>query len=105
MPGVSVLLVDVPEALQGLGHLQETLRRPLLGLHFIFLVKYVLAEIIEDEPDWIQKDSERMQNRVEQVEKDNQDKKLLERLSDHYSELDLLFEVLKKQHKELTKSA
>ena len=36
VPGVSVLLVDVPEALQGLRHLQETLRRPLLGLYLIF---------------------------------------------------------------------
>ena len=30
------------------------------ALHFIFLVKYILAEIIEDEPHWIQKDSVRM---------------------------------------------
>ena len=46
-----------------------------------------------------------MQNRVDQVCNDNQDKKLWEYLSDHYSELDLLFEVLKNQHKDLSKSA
>ncbi len=66
------------------------------ALHFIFLLKYILAEVIEDEPAWVQEDLERVSNRVEQVEKDNQDKKLLERLSDHYTDLDLLFEVLRK---------
>ena len=50
VPGVSVLLVDVPEALQGLRHLQETLRRPLLGLYLIFLfiiVVFIVVRIID----------------------------------------------------------
>lgn len=71
-------------------------------MHFIFVVKFVLAEIIDDEPAWIGEDAENVANRVDQVEKDNRDKKLIEYLSKHFSEVDLLFEVLKKQHKDLT---
>lgn len=41
------------------------------ALHFIFLVKYILAEVIEDEPAWVSEDQEQMVNRVEQVDKDN----------------------------------
>ena len=50
-------------------------------------------------------DAAEVQNRVDQVHQDTMDKKLWERMSDHYTELDLLFEVLGKQHKDLTKSA
>lgn len=73
-------------------------------LHFIFILKYILAELIEDEPEWIRVDKESMENRVAQVENDNQDKKLYERLSKHYSEMDLLFEVLSHVHSDLSKS-
>ena len=73
-------------------------------LHFIFFVKFILAEVIDDEPSWVKEDAERVENRVDQVLKDNKDKKLIEYLSNHYSEYDLLFEVLKKQHKDLEQS-
>ena len=53
-------------------------------LHIIFLVKYVLAEVIEDEPAWIDDDRQAVENRVEQVMSDNQDKKLLEYISGYY---------------------
>lgn len=34
-------------------------------LHFIFFVKFLLAEAIDDEPAWIQEDAEAVANRVE----------------------------------------
>ena len=74
-------------------------------MHFIFIVKFFLAEIIEDEPAWVTEDAENVANRVSQVSKDNKDKKLIEYLSKHYSEVDLLFTVLKKQHKDLLMSS
>ena len=39
------------------------------------------------------------------MKKDIQDKQVWQRLGEGYSELDLLFEVLKIQHKDLLKSA
>ena len=75
------------------------------ALHVIFAVKYVLQEAIDDEPAWVAEDAAQVQNRVDQVRQDTADKKLWERMSDHYSELDLLFEVLGKQHEDLTKAA
>ena len=65
-------------------------------LHGLFLGKYILAEVIEDEPEWVTEDKKMIQHRVDQVRQDTEDKKLWERLSDHYTELDLLFEVLQK---------
>jgi hypothetical protein len=46
-----------------------------------------------------------MESRVEQVMRDNQDKKLLERISGHYLPSDLLLEVLVDQHKDIKKAA
>ena len=76
-----------------------------VALHTAFFIKFFLQEVIEDEPGWISERREVEENRVAQVEKDNQDKKLWERLSEHYSEMDLLFEVLEQTHKDLNKSA
>lgn len=39
-----------------------------------------------------------MTERVKQVQRDNQDKKIMERLSENYTEWELLVEVLKIQH-------
>ena len=36
-----------------------------MALHAIFVIKYILAEIIEDEPAWVREDSEMSENRVE----------------------------------------
>ena len=36
-------------------------------LHVIMLTKYVLQEIIEDEPDWVVEDRENTEQRVKQV--------------------------------------
>lgn len=68
-----------------------------LAMHAIFLLKYVMGILIDDVPGWITEDMENEKNRLEQVNRDNQDLKLLERL-ERYDPLDLLFEVLKKQH-------
>ena len=38
-----------------------------VALHVIFALKYVLQEIIEDEPGWIVDDIEINENRVQQV--------------------------------------
>jgi hypothetical protein len=65
------------------------------ALHCIFLLKYFLAEIIEDEPGWITEDREMQVNRIQQVQTDNEDKKLWERMSEHYGPMDLLFECLR----------
>ena len=34
-------------------------------LHLLFLAKYILAEVIDDEPEWIAEDRELVQNRVD----------------------------------------
>ena len=73
-------------------------------LHLIFLGKYILAGVIDDEPAWVIKDAEKVANRVEQVDKDNKDKKLIEYMSSYFSDIDLLFEVLRLQHPDLNKS-
>jgi len=75
-----------------------------IALHIIFLIKYILAGVIDDEPAWVSQDAEKVANRVEQVDKDNKDKKLIEYMSSYFSDVDLLFEVLKLQHKDLNKS-
>lgn len=51
-----------------------------VALHVIFLIKYLLADAIEDEPAWIAQDRENAKHRVEQVQQDTNDKKLWERL-------------------------
>ena len=35
--------------------------------HLVLLFKLILAEIIEDEPEWVSDDSEKVENRVEQI--------------------------------------
>ena len=49
-------------------------------LHLIMMTKYVLQEIIEDEPEWVTEDRENTEQRVKQVLEDNKDKKLIERM-------------------------
>ena len=66
------------------------------ALHGIFGLRFILQEVIDDEPGWVAEDREACENRVDQVQKDTNDKKLWERMSYHYSDLDLLFEVLGK---------
>lgn len=34
-------------------------------MHFIFFMKKILAEVIEDEPAWVQDDIENVENRVD----------------------------------------
>ena len=41
------------------------------ALHIIFIIKFALAEIIEDVPAWVTEDQQMQENRVDQVEKDN----------------------------------
>ena len=63
-------------------------------MHFVFALKYLLSLVIEDEPSWVVEDAETVQNRVNQIEEDNQDKKLMQRIDSHFQPLDLLFQVL-----------
>lgn len=74
-------------------------------LHVIMMTKYVLQEIIEDEPEWVVEDRENTEQRVKQVLEDNKDKKLIERMQDHYTKTDVLFEVLDMQHSNLEYSS
>lgn len=76
-----------------------------LALHAIFLIKFLLQEVIEDEPSWIGDQREIEENRRKQVELDNQDKKLWQRLSEQYTETDLLQEILDLTHPDMYKSA
>ena len=46
----------------------------------MLLVKVILAEVIEDEPGWVQDDTEVAENRVEQIHDSIMDRKLIERL-------------------------
>ena len=69
-----------------------------VAMHLIFGLKYVLSVVIQDEPDWVVEDEENVTNRTAQVEEDNADKKLMQRLDPHFTSLDLLFEVLNMQH-------
>lgn len=73
-------------------------------LHFLFLTKYILAEVIEDEPAWVGEDRDMIESRVEQVMRDNQDKKLWEYISKHYEADVLLSEVMEHQHKDQRKA-
>jgi hypothetical protein len=68
-----------------------------LALHCLFALKFILALLIEDVPGWVAEDMEHQKHRMEQLAQDNQDKKLMERL-ERYQPLDLLFEVIEKQH-------
>ena len=43
-----------------------------------------------------------MAERVKQVERDNQDKKIMERLSENFSDWELLVEVLELLHSDMT---
>ena len=40
------------------------------ALHLLFLGKFILAEVIDDEPAWVTQDSQMIKNRVEQVRQD-----------------------------------
>lgn len=69
--------------------------------HLVLLFKIILAEVIEDEPEWVQEDMETVENRVTQTQSSIDDKKLWERLSDHFEPYDLLInDVLKNLHKD-----
>ena len=74
------------------------------ALHLLFFMKYILAEVIDDEPAWVAEDKASMKNRVLQVRQDTNDKKLWERLSMQYTDLDLLFEVLTTMHADMARS-
>ena len=74
------------------------------GLHVIMMVKYILQELIEDEPGWVVEDRENTNSRVMQVERDNNDKKLVERMQKHYSKNDMLFDVLRMEHLDIVYS-
>lgn len=74
-------------------------------LHVIMLLKYVMQELIEDEPEWVTVDRAQTKGRVEQVERDNNDKKLIERMSKHYTKMDMLFDLLQMQHQNLEQSS
>ena len=63
-------------------------------------MKVILAEIIEDEPAWVQADIEAAENRVEQIHDSIQDRKLIERLAGHYRPRHVLDEVLRNLHKD-----
>ena len=63
-------------------------------------MKVVLAEVIEDEPGWVQDDIEVAENRVAQIRDSIMDRKLIERLADHYEPRHVLAEVLRNLHKD-----
>ena len=69
------------------------------------LFKLILAEVIEDEPEWVQDDMESIENRVKQTEDSVNDKKLMERLAQHYEPIELLYDVLDNLHKDRQLSA
>lgn len=62
--------------------------------HAVLLLKIVLAELIDDEPEWVQSDMDTISHRVTQTEAKIEDMKLMERLSDHYDPKVLLEDVL-----------
>ena len=68
--------------------------------HAVLLVKVILAEVIEDEPGWVQDDIEVAENRVAQIRDSIMDRKLIERLADHYEPRHVLAEVLRNLHKD-----
>ena len=63
-------------------------------------MKVILAEVIEDEPGWVQDDIEVAENRVAQIHDSIMDRKLIERLADHYEPRHVLAEVLRNLHKD-----
>ena len=63
-------------------------------------MKVILAEVIEDEPGWVQDDIEVAENRVAQIRDSIMDRKLIERLADHYEPRHVLAEVLRNLHKD-----
>ena len=63
-------------------------------------MKVILAEVIEDEPGWVQDDIEVAENRVQQIRDSIMDRKLIERLADHYEPRHVLAEVLRNLHKD-----
>ena len=69
------------------------------------LFKLILAEVIEDEPDWVRDDVDSIENRVKQTEDSVNDKKLMERLAQHYEPIELLYDVLDNLHKDRQLSA
>ena len=69
------------------------------------LFKLILAEVIEDEPDWVRDDVDSIENRVKQTEDSINDKKLMERLAQHYEPIELLYDVLDNLHKDRQLSA
>ena len=75
-----------------------------LALHLIFLLRFVLKEMISDEPSWIAQQRKTEKNRVAQNKRDNQDKKLMQRIMEH-DDLDLLFDLLRMTHPQVEKSA
>ena len=42
-----------------------------LGLHLLFMIKFLLQEIIDDEPSWIRKQRRIEKPRVSQTQRDN----------------------------------
>ena len=68
--------------------------------HLILLLKIILAELIDDEPEWVQDDIEVVDNRVDQMADKIEDMKFMERLSDHYEPIDLLEDVFAILHKD-----
>ena len=68
--------------------------------HIILLLKIILAEVIEDEPEWVQDDIDVVDNRVDQMAGKIEDMKFMERLSDHYQPIELLEDVFAILHRD-----
>ena len=69
-----------------------------VAMHLIFGLKYLLAILIQDEPSWVVEDYNNVENRIKQIQEDNQDKKLIQRMDINFEPIKLLTEVLKNQH-------
>ena len=51
-------------------------------------------------PGWVEDDVEQMENRVLQTQASNDDKKLMERLGEHYEPLTVMDDVLARLHRD-----
>jgi len=68
--------------------------------HVILLLKIILAEVIDDEPAWVQDDMDVVDNRVDQMAQKIEDMKFMERLSEHYKPLELIGDVFDCLHRD-----